>query len=304
MPGMVCCPTCEHRFESTLESEQRCPECQTVFNRPTVGITATPPAPLSQELQSGAPARRRGDYANEDDFDHVNINIRLKGGYKPSSTLALATRILLALGIMVAGLTLLSNYMQYELAKRAIAGRNAPQQEIESNDARQGILGIATLLLYLATAVVFVIWFHRLYANLEPLGALKLNHATGWAAGCWFVPFLNLVRPVQIAQEIWRKSDPEAGPHIARETGSSALIGAWWALWLISSIIGNVSAQLTWSVKTPNDLQSASSLSMVSDGATILAGILALAVVTQLDGRQAARAEAVGASGDYTPGVQ
>ena len=59
---------------------------------------------------------------------------------------------------------------------------------------------------------LLIAWTHRLYRNLEPLGFRELRFGSGWAVGGWFVPFLNLVRPKQIVNDIWRAGDPALGP--------------------------------------------------------------------------------------------
>ncbi len=63
----------------------------------------------------------------------------------------------------------------------------------------------------LATAIFFIWWFQRAYGNLTPLGARELRFDHGWSIGSWFVPFLNLVRPAQIANHTWQASDPALG---------------------------------------------------------------------------------------------
>ena len=144
--------------------------------------------------------------------------------------------------------------------------------------------------------IVFLIWFHRAYANLEPLGAGRLTYSAGWAVGCWFVPILNLFRPVQIAQTIWRNSDPDA---VTKEdirlaaSANSALIGGWWAMWLISNVLSRISASMAGAVKSPESLKAATVASMIAEWATTLAALLALAVVMGINDRQTERAEAL-----------
>ncbi|MEO5838213.1 MAG: DUF4328 domain-containing protein [Acidimicrobiales bacterium] len=69
------------------------------------------------------------------------------------------------------------------------------------------MLGIAS---YVVTGIVFVIWFQRCYKNSQALGTANLRFSSGWAAGAWFVPFLHFVRPKQIADAIWKSTDPAA----------------------------------------------------------------------------------------------
>src|SRR5688572_9717366 len=69
---------------------------------------------------------------------------------------------------------------------------------------------------FVAAIVVFLVWMRRSYINLKALGVRGLEYSPGWAVGCWFIPFVNLVRPYTIMKEIWTRSDPDleaqAGP--------------------------------------------------------------------------------------------
>jgi hypothetical protein len=222
--------------------------------------------------------------------------------FVPSAGLGLAVKIFLSLSILLEAVMLASDYQQYQLALRMIAGANVADAELESNDARQMALGLIHFLLFIAGAIIFVIWFYRVHANLEPLGARHLIYTSGWAAGSWFVPILNLFRPVQIAQEIWRNSDPEAigpGDRYRDTSGNSTLIGFWWAMWIFTNILSNISVRMAWAVNSPESLRSATVMSMVDAAVTIPAALLAIAVVSAIDSRQMARAEALHLQGSW-----
>ena len=95
--------------------------------------------------------------------------------------------------------------------------------------------------------VTFLPWFYRAYRNLLRRGISDLNdlyaaggpvvlrYRSGWAIGAWFVPILNLFRPKQIMNDIWRGSfsHPGAGK-TWRLTTVSGLVHWWWGLWIAS----------------------------------------------------------------------
>ena len=309
MADSISCPHC-HRVLQAPEDyhgrEVRCPECQRTFIGGTqTDITAQAPlTPFSaSEVQPGLPpsgtkpwpAGRHDEETADDEYD-VRGRVAYRGEYRPAGGLALAVKVLLALGLLLSFVSLGSDYLQYILATRLVARVEVPMAELDSNDTRQQILGIIHLLNFIITAIVFVIWFHRAHANLEPLGTRNLTYTSGWAAGCWFVPIMNLFRPVQIAQEIWRHSAPSPtdGENVQIEaSGNSALIGFWWGAWIISNVIGQITMRMTLAVNSPESLQAATVGSMVAEVASILAAALALAVVAAIDARQSARAEAL-----------
>jgi len=305
MPDSISCPHCQRKLQVPDDPhirEVRCPECQQVFAPGvTTDITARSPersAPPSTAVQQERPIRpERGvDDESRDDDSDLHIRIKTEGEFRSADGLALTLKTFLALNLLLGLATLGSAYLQYELAIRLVALQPVLEAEITGNDQRQFALGMAHLLVYVVTAIVFVVWFYRVHANLKPLGAGDLTYTSGWAAGCWFVPFLNLVRPLQIAQEIWRHSDPEVIRN--RSTvlpGNSGLLGCWWAMWIISNIASNISGRMALAVTSPQSLKSASAAEMFAELVSILAALLALAVVASIDSRQTARAEAVGA---------
>src|SRR5206468_1879963 len=81
-------------------------------------------------------------------------------------------------------------------------------------------------------AVVFLVWTHRTYRNLAPLGVSGLRFRSGWAIGAWFVPVLAIWRPKQIVNDTWRASDRDLPPSAARADWGGrrtpALMAAWW----------------------------------------------------------------------------
>ncbi len=85
--------------------------------------------------------------------------------------------------------------------------------------------------------VLFLMWFQRAYRNLPALGKEDLSSSSTEAVLCFFIPFLNLVRPYQLAQEIWRGSDLSAVDPKQKVVFSSALVGWWWVFLWISILL-------------------------------------------------------------------
>lgn len=95
--------------------------------------------------------------------------------------------------------------------------------------------------LFLATAIVFLIWLYRAKANARALGAGDMMVSPGWAVGWYFVPLANLVMPFATMRELWQAS---ARPRDWQLAPGSPMIPVWWACWLGSSITGNAALLL------------------------------------------------------------
>lgn len=71
-------------------------------------------------------------------------------------------------------------------------------------------------------------WLHMMHLNLAALGGKPRFHSR-WAILGFLIPGINLVRPCQIAQEVWRESTLEEASWYeeARSTGSLAILLTW-----------------------------------------------------------------------------
>jgi len=178
--------------------------------------------------------------------------------------------------------------------------RTSRVDDLESNDDRQSIVGLLELLAFIASAFFFIRWFHAGYVNLRALGQSSLRFRAGWAIGAWFVPFLNLWRPKQIANDIWRGSDPDAPsfhPSAWKDAGIPLLMGGWWAAWITTNILGNAVGRAWFGRDTAEDIRAAATLDVASSVIDIGAAVLAVVVVRRLTARQAARRQRLVASG-------
>ena len=170
------------------------------------------------------------------------------------------------------------------------------QAYLDSND-RLDAIAIATSLGWLLCAVTFVIWTRRAYRNLPAIGAAQ-RFKPGWAVGAWFVPVLNLWRPKQIVNDIWRTGDPQA-PRVlpaSRYTDQRVplTITCWWVLFIAGNLV--VRLLLTTRVDTLADERLFTERDLAGSGVDVVTLLLALVVVRSLTRRQQARARALAAA--------
>jgi hypothetical protein len=215
--------------------------------------------------------------------------------WQPIAGRAKAVLVLLFIGVAVALGAAVSDILEIDLLNRIDAGELVSDSETTNNDNRQAAIGLLQLGVGIATAVLFIMWFSRAYRNVERLGARPLRYKPGWAIGAWFVPILNLFRPKQIANDIWRGSDPDMGPNPAPGVWHDGpipglLFALWWLLWLVSGL--SVGPGILPG-DTVDEIRAQTIRYLVSDVATIPAAFLCAAVVGRTTRRQEARARAV-----------
>jgi hypothetical protein len=183
-----------------------------------------------------------------------------------------------------------SDWLEIDLMNRVLDGADVSLDELDSNDTRQGIAGLLSFGAFVAAVFLFLRWFHAAYRNLKPLGQPNLRFTTGWAIGGWFVPFLNLWRPKQIANDIWTGSGPDApaleGSAWWKDQPIPLLLGVWWAAWIISIYVDNIGLRWLFNTDTAEEIRTADWLDITSLAVDAVAAVLAIQVVRRLTARQ------------------
>jgi Domain of unknown function (DUF4328) len=208
-------------------------------------------------------------------------------GYEPLDGRAKWAQRALVAAVLIDAIAVVSGWFEYRLYQQDVI----TDDELDASDLRQGIVAVVQLAIFVWAVVAFIRWFHRAYRNLEPLGASR-RFRKGWAIWGWFVPIWGLFRPKQIANDIWRASDPDAGSDQGayEERSVPAIFQFWWAAYLISSFANNAALRISFRAETIDDFSDAAVATMIADGSSVIAGILAILVVRRSTERQAERA--------------
>jgi hypothetical protein len=210
-------------------------------------------------------------------------------GYGPLSSRATwAKRALIAV-VVFNVISIISAYFAYQTYGADLV----TQDDLDTTDLREGVVALLTLLAFVVAAVLFIRWFRRAYANLTALGAEKLRFATWWTIGSWFIPIANLFRPKQIANDIWRGSDPERprDQEQAWEGGHvPALFQWWWGFFLVSTWLENASFRVELAADDLEGYKNAAAVAIAVNAVEAVAGVLAVLVVDRTSRRQETRA--------------
>ncbi len=209
--------------------------------------------------------------------------------FESGHTRAVWTMRLIGFILVLSVISVAANFYEIDLLSHANSGSDwAAKADI--NDACQMALGLIELVTYLASAILFIMWFHRVHRNLPALGAMHLKYSPGWTMGSWFVPIMNLFRPYQVMVEVWHGSLPEQNSnktfvdHIDR--GSHALVGWWWAAYIIMGIFDQISTRITMAADTVQSLIVADWAIIIASTITIPAALLAISLVKKIDRNQ------------------
>lgn len=175
----------------------------------------------------------------------------------------------------------MSNIAEISLLQKVERGEFISLADAESNDNRQAAIGIIYLFGYIATIIVFLLWIHRVSGNLKALGVEHQRFSPCWAVGWWFIPIMSLFRPYQVMKEIWVQSYPYKAYDPV-----SPLLGPWWAMFLVSGWVGNISFRAFVRGDTVGDFIVADWIAVASDIGTLVAGILIATLIFQITSNQ------------------
>jgi hypothetical protein len=219
-------------------------------------------------------------------------------GYGPlSSRAAWAKRALIAV-VVLNVVSVVSAYFAYQTYGADIV----TQDDLDMTDLREGGVAVLTLIAFVVAVVMFILWFRRAYSNLPALGAANLRFPTWWTIGAWFIPIVNLFRPKQIANDIWRGSEPERRPdETPHREGAAvpALFQWWWGFYLVSTWLENASLRVELAADDLEGYRNAAAVTMAVNAFEAVAGVLAVLVVDRATRRQEARAARLAEPSSY-----
>ncbi len=172
-----------------------------------------------------------------------------------------------------------SGLMQYLLLQRIQAGEVIDPAVFDRNDLRERIIGLLFFGVYLVCAIAFIRWFRRAYYNLHQLVS-GLEETEGWAAGAWFVPLLNLYKPLRIMKELFTRTADLVERGLGRPVRPDmSVLNLWWACWVLSSILGQITFRMSMGANDLPSVTNSTIIGMISNLVEIPLCLLALWVV-------------------------
>jgi hypothetical protein len=204
-------------------------------------------------------------------------NAPTRPAFRDLSNLTTWLRWLLILGVVLIGMFMITEILDLLRLQRGTAP--AGDESLSMNDLAMAIVGLLSVGVWLATAVVFLRWIYLAKANTGALGATQTRFRPGWSIGWYFIPFANLWKPYQAMKELWCASvDPGSWPGVP----VPSLLRLWWTLWIISNLLGQASMRATIRANTVPEEITAALVSVLSSVVDIPLYFVAIALVTRI----------------------
>ena len=214
----------------------------------------------------------------------------------PASYIPLGGRVRLAtiaLGVMavLCAVSIGFGFAEQRTIDRLLAGATVSDAELTAIDDRNLALLPLNIVVWIFAAFAFIRWLRAAYFNVDVVAPVERRYGHGWAIGAWFVPFLNLWRPKQIVNDVWR-----AGGRDVEHAQPGWLLLSWWALWIFADVVLRIAGNSYAQADTPEEWRTGNIIYLVGDALSLVTAFLAVAVVRfateRLDGRAAEKAAA------------
>ena len=151
----------------------------------------------------------------------------------------------------------------------------ADVSEMRGSDGLDLAVAFVAIPAFITVVIAWLVWCYRANVNLRLLSGVPMKFTPGWAVGWWFIPFANLVMPYRVVKEIWRVS------HGPRST-SHALVGWWWALYLVSTFVDRVTWRVGWFATTVDDYVHGAAVGMISGTVQVVAISITIVLIARI----------------------
>lgn len=155
-----------------------------------------------------------------------------------------------------------------------------PDAELGLFEALYFFVGVAMIIVAIATIVLWCMWLHRAAKNVIDADFSDFDSTPAWAVGWHFIPFANLFKPFEIMRKIWNAS---TGASTVLDS-PAPIISRWWAAWLTAGFAGNISTRIALQAESADTLYLGTVLAAISSIATFVAiptAMLMLQTITQ-----------------------
>lgn len=161
--------------------------------------------------------------------------------------------------------------------------RSFDEAAVDELDRRLNVIRAIQGVVTLFAAVAFSVWTFRVVANAHAVAASKLEYSPEWAVGSYFVPIVNLYRPLLALREAYDTFCVRLG-----EAPQRGLLYLWWAAFVSSTFAATIIVRVVSNAKTIDAILQHSRVETAACGLAAVLDIVAILVVSRV-GRASAR---------------
>ena len=208
------------------------------------------------------------------------MRVNNEKAYKTERLTKILIASLVVYGLTLAGL-LFAEWSQLGLLNSMSLGEHFDDEELLAMERRVGLWALLYLLVFFVTIIFFLRWTFITKKRAATFTRQKFEISPGWSVGWYFIPVAWLWKPYQAIKETFHASAP-AELTKNHSFATPAILPIWWALWLVSSVMGNISAMFGMRPQTIGDVIFATKMTLFAHVLGILVTVAAIAVVRLL----------------------
>lgn len=232
------------------------------------------------------------DNKEKDNYFGHNLELESFQYIQDPSSLTKFLKVMLVVYFTISFISLVSDIMQLDL----LNSLSISQAQADENDTRQRVIGISYIAVSVITGIIFLKWIYRANVNcrgfihnLSPdetgLFRKRIPEFTpGWSIGYYFIPFLNLYKPYKAMREIFAISENPKDWYNIKLTDKTLIY--WWALWLISNSLSQLSFRLSLKADTIESLQNSTTISIISETLDLILSVVCINLVSKIFSKQ------------------
>lgn len=198
----------------------------------------------------------------------------------------------LSLGPFALACAFAIDYLASDLSYRKLRAVGGPVAfELGVSHTRLLWIGMAMGATLLVSTASWLVWQAAAHATVARLGIEGTGFGPAFGLLAWVLPVGNLILPLLAVREIWRASEPGAGPRDWRQRHASLLLWAWWVCFLAGTLVAVLGIRHELGSHVLNgDLISRDRLLIVACWVGIVGAGLAGLIVHQINDRLFVRA--------------
>jgi len=227
-----------------------------------------------------------------DAYSIYNLELESFQYIQDPSSLTKFLKVMLVVYFTMSFISLVSDIMQLEL----LNSFSFSQTQADENDTRQRVIGISYIVIFVITGIIFLKWIYRANVNCrgfidnlsrDETGLIRKRipeFTPGWSIGYYFVPFLNLYKPYKAMKEIFAISENPKNWYNIKVTDKTLIY--WWALWLITKSLSQLSFRLSLKAATIEALQNSTTVSIISEILALILSVVCINLVSKVFSKQ------------------
>ncbi|MFD0430203.1 DUF4328 domain-containing protein [Streptomyces zhihengii] len=260
---------------------------------PAAGAATAPAEPAAPSGGAPVPVTTPPAASATPNLSPVVVRPPAPGTYQPLRSPVGLGRAAVILLIVVAVTDLAAALAAFNLRRVVTAMSDGGFLAVSETDADAADLlmaatSVAQVLALLATATVFIIWFHRVRSNAGIFAPDRFTRGTGWAIGGWFIPIAFLWIPRGVAAETWRASRTD--PHAPDDHERATLLNVWWGLFVAAWIAVRFADRRYERAESLHEIVSAADFVVLACLLDIVAAVVAALFVHRLTRMQHTKA--------------